>query len=47
MARWGFVMFIRRVFAYPLLYLGMILSELGGCLIRIGAWCIDVDTSQM
>jgi hypothetical protein len=34
---------LRRIFAYPLVAVGVVIVEIGGLLIRIGAWCVDMQ----
>jgi hypothetical protein len=34
---------VRRIFAWPLILIGSILVDIGGCLIKAGAWAVDID----
>lgn len=36
-------MWARRAVAYPLVFVGAVLTEIAGSLIRVGAWLLDRD----
>ncbi len=35
--------FVRRLFAYPALFLGLIFTGIGGVCIKFSAWAIDFN----
>lgn len=36
-------MFVRRLFAWPLIILGAIFTQIGGALLIAGSWIVDLD----
>jgi hypothetical protein len=38
---------VRRIFAWPLTLIGVALVQLGGGLLQVAAWILDIDTSEV
>jgi hypothetical protein len=38
---------VRRIFAWPLTLIGIVFVQLGGGLLHLAAWILDIDVSEV